>query len=156
MRISVNEEKNVITIDQTQYIEQLIEKFQMSDCKPQSTPIEPRLNIEKCTECLPNVPYQKLIGSLMYLAVLTRPDIAYAVSYLSQFNTCYNMNCYNYAKRVLRYLKFTKNYCLKYSNDSLNLQGFVDSDWASDTLDRILFCNVRVCNFLAKSQTKDS
>lgn len=136
MRINVNKDKSVITIDQTQYIEQLVERFQMSDCKPQSTPIEPKLNVEKSTECLPNVPYQKLIGCLMYLAVLTRPDIAYAVSYLSQFNTCYNICCYNYAKRILRYLQCTKNYCLKYTSNDMNLQGFVDSDWASDALDR--------------------
>lgn len=136
MRINLSKNKNVITVDQQQYIEQLVSKFQMSDCKLQSTPIEPKLNVEKTTGCLPDVPYQKLIGSLMYLAVLTRPDIAYAVSYLSQFNSCYNVNCYNYAKRILRYLQCTKNYCLKYSSNDIGLQGFVDSDWASDVIDR--------------------
>lgn len=136
MRINLDKNKNVITLDQKQYIEQLASKFQMSDCKPQSTPIEPKLNVQKSKECLPDVPYQKLIGSLMYLAVLTRPDIAYAVSYLSQFNNHYNINCYNYAKRILRYLICTKDYCLKYSNSDNDLQGYVDSDWASDALDR--------------------
>lgn len=73
----------------------------------------------------------------MYLAVLTRPDIAYCVSYLSQFNSCYSHIHWNYCKRVLRYLLHTKSYCLKYTNNNnSNLQGFVDSDWASDALDR--------------------
>lgn len=137
MRINLDKNKNVITVDQQQYIEQLVSKFQMSDCKIQSTPIEPKLNLDKSTDkCLPNVPYQKLIGSLMYLAVLTRPDIAYSVSYLSQFNNCYGHTHWNYAKRVLRYLQCTKNYCLRYSNNNNDLKGFVDSDWASDALDR--------------------
>lgn len=138
MRINLDKNKNVITVDQQQYIEQLVSKFQMSDCKTQSTPIEPKLNLDKSSDkCLPDVPYQKLIGSLMYLAVLTRPDIAYCVSYLSQFNSCYSHIHWNYCKRVLRYLLHTKSYCLKYTNNNnSNLQGFVDSDWASDALDR--------------------
>lgn len=72
----------------------------------------------------------------MYLAVLTRPDISYSVSYLSQFNNCYNENPFIYAKRVLKYLHKTKNYCLKYGEGNVQLQGFVDADWASDSLDR--------------------
>lgn len=136
MRINLDKNKSVITVDQQQYIEQLVSKFQMSDCKTQTTPIEPKLNLQKTVGSLPNVPYQKLIGSLMYLAVLTRPDIAYSVSYLSQFNNCYNSEHYNYAKRILRYLQLTKTYCLRYSNNNSDLQGFVDSDWASDAVDR--------------------
>lgn len=136
MRINLDKNNSVLTVDQQQYIEQLVCRFQMSDCKPQSTPIEPKINVEKSNECSPDIPYQRLIGSLMYLAVMSRPDIAYAVSYLSQFNNCYNENCYNYAKRILRYLQCTKNYCLKYTSNGMDLQGFVDSDWASDALDR--------------------
>lgn len=72
----------------------------------------------------------------MYLSVMTRPDITYSVSYLSQFNTCYSVEHWNYAKRILRYLKKTKKYCLKFSSQGESLQGFVDADWASDSLDR--------------------
>lgn len=109
----------------------------MSDCKTQSTPIEPKLNLEKSSDkCLPDVPYQRLIGSLMYLAVLTRPDIAYSVSYLSQFNSCYNLILLLDYYSTIRYLQCTKNYCLKYCNNNKSLEGFVDSDWASDALDR--------------------
>ena len=136
MRINIDKNSNTITVDQQQYIEQLLSKFGMSDCKSIDTPIECKLNIEKSEKCVTDIPYQRLIGSLMYLAVLTRPDIAYTISYLSQFNNCYNDNHYNYAKRVLKYLQKTKKYCLKYSKESIELKGFVDSDWASDSLDR--------------------
>ena len=53
------------------------------------------------------LPYQNLIGSLMYLSVSTRPDITYAVSALSQFNVNYSQEHRVAAKRVLRYLRGT-------------------------------------------------
>ncbi|XP_045539389.1 secreted RxLR effector protein 161-like [Papilio machaon] len=108
----------------------------MSDCSTIDTPIESKLNLEKSECCTANIPYQRLIGSLMYLAVLTRPDLSYCLSYLSQFNNCYNETHFNYAKRILKYLQKTKHYCLTFSKTDIGLTGFVDADWASDSLDR--------------------
>jgi hypothetical protein len=136
MRINVDKQNNVITVDQQKYIEQILSKFQMSNCKDIDTPIECKLKIDKSEKCDPNIPYQRLIGSLMYLAILTRPDISFAVSYLSQFNNAYNETHWNYAIRVLKYLQKTKMYHLKYSNEDVELVGFADADWASDMLDR--------------------
>lgn len=81
-----------IQLSQRKYIEDLIRKFNMETCNPVTTPIAPGTKLSKYEDgekkfgCLP---YQSLIGSLMYLSVATRPDIAYTISYLSQFNTCY-------------------------------------------------------------------
>lgn len=136
MRINVNKECKTISVDQQEYIEQLLLKYDMSDCKTIDTPIESKLNIGKAESCAVNIPYQKLIGSLMYLAVLTRPDLSFCLSYLSQFNNCYNETHFSYAKRILKYLKKTKHYCLIYHKDNVELTGFVDADWASDSLDR--------------------
>ena len=66
---------NVITLDQEHYIEQLLRKFDMSECSSVDTPIECKLDIEKSNVCVEKLPFQKLIGSLVYLAVLIRPDI---------------------------------------------------------------------------------
>lgn len=136
MRINVNKKCSTITVDQQEYIEQLLSKFEMSNCRPIDTPIECKLNIKKAENCAVNIPYQRLIGSLMYLAILTRPDLSYCLSYLSQFNNCYNETHFNYAKRVLKYLQKTKHYCLIYKKNNLEMTGFVDSDWASDSMDR--------------------
>lgn len=68
----------------------------------------------------------------MYLALLTRPDIVFSVSYLSQFNDSY----WIYAKRILMYDLKTKDYCLKYSKGRAELFGYVDADWASDAMDK--------------------
>lgn len=56
----------------------------------------------------------------------------------SIFNNCYSdvLN-WDYAERVLRYLKKTKGYCLKYSKQKSNLEGFMDADWASNIIDSI-------------------
>lgn len=55
------------------------------------------------------LPYQSLIGALMYLSISTRPDITHAVNYLSQFNTNYDIQHWNAVKRMLRYLKGTSD-----------------------------------------------
>lgn len=70
----------------------------------------------------------------MYLSVLTRPDISYCISYLSQFNKCNNETHWKHAKRVLKYLSSTKLYGLMYVTNDSDILGFVDADWASDTV----------------------
>lgn len=72
----------------------------------------------------------------MYLSVLTRPDISFAVSFMSQFNNNYNETHWKSAKRILKYLQGTKDYCLRFEKGNAELEGFADADWASNTLDR--------------------
>ena len=60
-------------------------------------------------------PYRELIGKLLYLAIATRPDIAYAVGVLCRFVDNPGMEHWNGAKRVLRYLKGTTDIRLVYS-----------------------------------------
>lgn len=140
MRVAVDRDKGVITLDQEQYIDELLLRFNMKDCKPVSTPMECKLKLDKSEVKDTSLPYQELIGGLMYLAVLTRPDISFSVSYLSQFNNCFNKEHWKCAKRVLRYLKGTKCNGLSYSKvNTLELEGFVDADWAADTVDRKSF-----------------
>lgn len=108
----------------------------MSDCKEVSTPIECNINLNKDNSCCRSYPYQQLVGSLMYVAMLTRPDIAFSVSYMSQFNNCFGKTHFEYLKRILKYLKCTKSYGLKFTNNDEDLIGYVDADWAGDRLDR--------------------
>ncbi|KAG5324286.1 MOS1T transposase, partial [Pseudoatta argentina] len=64
----------------------------------------------------------------MYLSVCTRPDIAHAASYLSQFNNCHGSDHWTAAKRVLRYLKGTRDVGLVYGKTSDPLTGYQDKE----------------------------
>lgn len=69
MIIDVKENCNnyEITVSQQKYIDGLLEKFNMTDCKTVDTPIESKLNVTKAEKCTSGICYQELIGSLMYL-----------------------------------------------------------------------------------------
>ena len=80
-----------------------------------------------------------MIGSLMYLTN-TRPDICFAMNTLSQYLTDPRSVHLTAAKHILRYLKATVDYCLKYEeNQKINLEGYVDSDWEVSLIGRSLW-----------------
>ena len=77
-----------------------------------------------------------MIGSLMYL-INMRPNICFAVNTLSQFLTDPRNVHLIVAKHILRYLKGTVDYELKYDvNQKINLEGYIDSYWAGSAIDR--------------------
>lgn len=84
-------------LDQEQYINEILERFNMSDCNPVATPSDPnqKLSAEMSPKSqeeeneLKQVPYQQLVGALLYLVQGTRPDIAFAVRDVSRFNICF-------------------------------------------------------------------
>ncbi|GBM71372.1 Retrovirus-related Pol polyprotein from transposon TNT 1-94 [Araneus ventricosus] len=96
------------------------------------------LGTKLCTATTPDdkLSYRELIGSLNYLAVCTRPYIAYSVSKLSQYLTCYDKSHWLAAKRVLRYLKKTINFGLVFELDDEVVYGYSDSDWGNSQEDR--------------------
>ena len=80
--------------------------------------------------------YPQMVGSLMYL-MNTRPNICFAMNTLSQFLTDPRHVNLIAAKHVLRYLKGTVDYGLKYdANQKIKLHGYVDSDWEGSATDR--------------------
>lgn len=150
MTVNIDKVNEVVTLSQENYINQLLNRFNMAECNVADTPLEPKLNINLDNKDCQDLPYQQLIGGLMYLAVLTRPDIAFSVSFLSQFNNCYCNETWAYAKRILKYLKKTKHFGLKYSKSgNSKLLGFVDSDWGNNILDRRSYTGL--CFMLAGS-----
>ena len=77
------------------------------------------------------VPYCEAIGSLMYASVATRPDIAFAVSTLSQFLDNPGEAHWEAVKRIFRYLSGTRDYTLTYGGERHDLVGYTDADGAS-------------------------
>ncbi|CDO73847.1 hypothetical protein BN946_scf185016.g4 [Trametes cinnabarina] len=134
--------KQASQIDQEEYIQSVIERFDMADCKPARTPLPAGAVLESSKQPEPasdsfRQHYQSLIGSLLYAALGTRPDIDFAVNKLSKYNSNPSEAHWHYAKYVLRYLQGTKQLRLRYdgaSNDGL--LSYSDSDWAEDRDDR--------------------
>lgn len=135
----VNKSQNKVTLDQTGYIKRVLEKFNMTDCKPAKTPLEKGIKLPKGDNKSTNSHYRNLLGCLMYIAVCTRPDIAHAVSVLSQFNECHTEHHWKALKRVLRYLKGTVNYGLVFQKSGMDVTAYVDADWGGNELDRKSF-----------------
>ncbi|KAH9321496.1 hypothetical protein KI387_016135, partial [Taxus chinensis] len=82
--LEIWQKEHHIFVSQKKYAKTLLEKYRMSDCKPISTPMEKGLQLSRFQDS-PQVDatlYRQLIGGLIYLTY-TRPDLCYAVSYLS-------------------------------------------------------------------------
>ncbi|KAL0453502.1 UNVERIFIED_CONTAM: Retrovirus-related Pol polyprotein from transposon TNT 1-94 [Sesamum latifolium] len=81
-----------------------------------------------------HIPYSNAIGSVMYLMVSTRPDIAYAVSCLSRYMANAGLPHWEALKWLLRYLHGSMNTSIKFSkiSNDVNLVGYIDSNYAND------------------------
>lgn len=130
--------KGKLFLSQKQYILDVLSKFEMTECKPVQRPMEIGLKLTKTQssqseeekEYMKTVPYRELVGCLMYLAQITRPDIYHVVHKLSQYNTNPSKTHWLCAKRVLRYLKGTMDYKLTYvAEGNQSIIGYCDADW---------------------------
>ena len=134
--------KGQIILRQSGYIKSILSYFNMSDCKPISTPMEVKSSLPSLLETpatASNIPYRQAIGKLIYAASGTRPDIAFATSILSRHLQAFNHQHWDAVKRILRYLQGTIHYGLVFSSGGSNpliLEGYSDADWAGDVLDR--------------------
>lgn len=135
--IEIIRSHNEITLIQRKYIREALEKFEMKNANGVSVPGIANKKFELCNSSYDEkVPYRELIGTLMYLAVVSRPDILNRVVNLAQFVTGFKREHWIAAKRILRYLKQTIDLGLKYKKGSFNLIGFTDADWGADINDR--------------------
>ena len=79
--------------------------------------------------------YQRLVGKLIYLSH-TRPDIAYAVSIVSQFMHCPKQRHIDATLLILHYLKGSPGKGIIFKkNGHLYVEGYTDTDWAGNVLD---------------------
>lgn len=133
--IQIKFSRTGIELSQTAYIDKILDRFGMSDCHPTVLPIDKSVTFRKSNpdEVLEDITtYQRIIGSLMYLVTGSRPDLVYAVTFLSQFCHAPNQQHLKAAKRVLRYVKGTRTLCLKYPyNSGIYVEGYSDSDYGN-------------------------
>jgi len=128
---------NEIFLSQGKYIVDILKRFKMMDCKSMPTPMVENLKLlsDTSSETMDATLYRQMIGLLMY-PTSKRPNICFAVNTLSQYMV--EPRCVHWivAKHVLRYLKGTIDYPLRYVADrEIRLQGYTYSDWVGSVKD---------------------
>ncbi|GJP62004.1 hypothetical protein CLOP_g19111 [Closterium sp. NIES-67] len=140
MEITRDRAARTISLSQGHYLQQVLERFDMARGTPQVTPLPVGHHLTPLTSpSSSSHPYAELIGSLMYAMVSTRPDLAYPISVLARFvgTGKHDAAHWQAAKRVLRYLRGTKDYVLTLGGPSPPLlTGYSDSSWADSRPDR--------------------
>eukprot|EP00731_Ephydatia_muelleri_P020359 Em0013g86a len=136
INIEYDENKRCLWMHQRPYIQSLLERYQLSEAKSSCTPADINVKLVKddgAAKLADSVCYQSMVGSLLYAAIATRPDIAQAVGAVSKFNSCPTETHLTGVKRILRYLKGTINLGLKFEKTAdSSIIGFSDADWAGD------------------------
>lgn len=136
LEIERNREKRQIKIGQRKYIKKIIEKFNLNDAKPSSIPADPGLCRNKSDQTYDDatgsIPYREAVGSLLFAARVSRPDIEFSVNRASQFLTKYGRQQWLEVKNIIRYLKGTLDYGIVFSDSGSEhtLVGYTDADYA--------------------------
>ncbi|WVZ75291.1 hypothetical protein U9M48_023361 [Paspalum notatum var. saurae] len=133
--IEVRQGRRGIELSQAAYARKVLEKAGMGACNPCATPMETRLKLSKhsASPAVDATEYRSLIGSLRYL-MNTRPDLAFAVGFLSRFMEDPRQEHMAAIKHLLKYVAGTVDYGLVYarSNAEPGPVGYSDSDMADD------------------------
>jgi len=107
--------------------------------KPVAIPLDPHIQLSElqCPKTtskitrMRNIPYHQAVSSLIHLATSTRPDIAFATSFVSQFNANPGWDHWEAVKRIYRYLIGTKSLTLTFRTQAQGLIGYVNADGAT-------------------------
>lgn len=143
---------------QSHYIDKIVEDQQMKDCYSCGTPLPAGISLisrsmaislnknDDSAKACDKTKYQNLVGSLIYLMLGSRPDIAFALSHLASFASDPSELHWRYLRRVVRYAKGTKDLVLwldgrasiasPHHGQDTPIVGYSDADWASNKTDR--------------------
>jgi Reverse transcriptase (RNA-dependent DNA polymerase) len=139
MEVTRDRARRTISLSQRQYIEDILARHDMSNCRPVSTPISANLKLLKLEAAESDTgAYQSQLGAVMYAMLGTRPDLAYAVTALSQHAATPGDDHATALTHVFRYLRKHTDVKLVFTGTTgpFALTGYVDADWANDINDR--------------------
>jgi hypothetical protein len=117
--ITRDRKARTIRLNQERYIDEVLQRYGMGNCKPMKTPLPAKPNLKAHTKDAAGdlkahiedadpedrLLYQSMLGSTMYAMLWTRPDLAYTVYLLGQFSANPGPDHWNCMKHVMRYLK---------------------------------------------------
>ena len=139
LQMNIHRQGKLIILEQKDYLKKVLERFNMHNAKSVPTPLPmgyvPQPNSGPVDEQL-RTRYQQVIGSLLYLMLGTRPDVAFAVTKMSQFASNPTQEHLNRALYICRYLVGTADYALVYGTSDTGIIAYADADWGSDQVTR--------------------
>ncbi|KAE8239874.1 hypothetical protein A4X13_0g8029 [Tilletia indica] len=140
IEIRRDREKKILTMSQGRYAREVLARFGMSNCKPAKLPMQSKISLMPRREGEPaadKATYRAIVGSLMYLVMGTRGDLAFYVSLLGRFASDPSEEHMAAAKHLMRNIKLTADAKLTFDgSDGLRITAYVDADWAGDRSDR--------------------
>jgi hypothetical protein len=130
--------KHTISLSQHAYINSIILCYNFTDLKLSAVPMDPRTPLSKSQSLtkladiawMRNIPYQEAVGSLMYAAMGTQPDIVFAMSTVAQYLDNPGWVHWEAVKRIFRYLRGTQKLELAYGGEKRGLESYVNADGA--------------------------
>jgi hypothetical protein len=144
MSVERDRDAGVVCISQDAFIDGILNRFGLADAVPVSSPMVPglRLSTSDCPTQQEDIddmstrPYRELVGCLSWLALVTRPDIAFVATTLARFSNNPGLPHWDAAKRVLRFLKGTRSWRLSLGGADPSFCAYTDADWGGDRDDR--------------------
>jgi len=140
LQMEILETDDSISINQAKYTKDILSEFGLNDCKTAKTPLPSDFVISDYDSPNPEnaldqqkYPYSKLLGKLLWLSRCTRPDLAFPISVMGRFASNPSLRHYKALMHMVKYLKGTQNYCIKYQkagNDDNIMYAYSDADWA--------------------------
>ncbi|KFY67852.1 hypothetical protein V497_00175, partial [Pseudogymnoascus sp. VKM F-4516 (FW-969)] len=138
VEISYDIKNGKLKLGQSKYIQKVLDRFNINNKSPKYTPIKANIKLEPNKEqATPKEIkwFQMAIGSLLYLAMATRPDITYATILLARFASNPSIEHVNAINNIFKYLSKTKDLGIIYTREGDNtdyLSGYCDADYAGD------------------------
>ena len=136
LEIKIKRTSDGLILSQSHYVDNILGKFDKDKYGIARTQVDVTLHLSKNKgESVSQVEYSRVIDSLMYLMSCTRLDIAYAINKLSRYTSNPGAMHWQRIMRVLKYLRFTRDYGLHYTRYPTVLEGYNDANWISNVKD---------------------
>jgi len=141
IKIYRDRSKRLIGLSQDTYIDKVLKRFNMEEAKKGFLPISHGIHLSKTQcptttderECINKVPYASAIGSIMYAMISTHPDVSYALSVTSRYQSDPGESHWTAVKNILKYLRRTKDVFLVYGGEEeLVVTGYTDASFQTD------------------------
>ena len=134
MEICRNRVLQNLHLSQQRYIDNILDRFGMSMAATVSTPSDPHVRLpaspaDHVADSINQQRYQAAVGSLMYAMIGIRPDIAFALSIVSQYSYNPGPSHCTAVRRIFRYLSGTRTHGIMYGAGDCG--GYTDADWGA-------------------------